>query len=470
MNLKSKIFLLLLIAIFSVEAQAQSDSICQSISRQSVQWLQNGEASKLHQLFTPQVSEKLDLKNTELIWKQITDQFGEFKEIDTMFSKTVSGNLVVDCLLKFDKDFLKYRLAFNAENKIAGIFFIPYKTERTNPRTPQSNTVFNETKCSFTNDSLEFPAMLCLPLSGRLKAMVVFVHGSGPNDMNETIGPNKIFQQIAQELAAQGIGSLRYDKRTFIMQETGVPANFIANINNVIINDAIAAVNYVDQINQLKNTPIFIVGHSLGAFAAPLIASRSNAVDGIIMLAANARPLEDLILEQYQYLYARGGYSKAEKTEIKGLKKEVKNVKQLEKNLKKRKIKDLPLTSDTSFWLSLNAYNPVQTGADLQVPMLIAIGSRDYQVSMEDFNLWKTGLKKIGESYMRNNKDSESLQINSDEIKPRSATFIEYQGLNHLFILGEGNSYPEEYERTGEISKIMIHDIGDWITAVADKQ
>ena len=43
---------------------------------------------------------------------------------------------------------------------------------------------------------------------------VVLVHGSGPNDRDETIGPNKPFKDLAWGLASQGIAVLRYDKRT----------------------------------------------------------------------------------------------------------------------------------------------------------------------------------------------------------------------------------------------------------------
>lgn len=45
---------------------------------------------------------------------------------------------------------------------------------------------------------------------------VVLVHGSGPADMDESIGANKPFRDIAEALSAQGIAVLRYDKRTKI--------------------------------------------------------------------------------------------------------------------------------------------------------------------------------------------------------------------------------------------------------------
>ena len=44
---------------------------------------------------------------------------------------------------------------------------------------------------------------------------LVLVHGSGPNDMDESIGKNKTFRDIAGYLPSKGIAVLRYHKRFF---------------------------------------------------------------------------------------------------------------------------------------------------------------------------------------------------------------------------------------------------------------
>ena len=45
-----------------------------------------------------------------------------------------------------------------------------------------------------------------------------------------------------------------------------------------------------------------------------------------------------------------------------------------------------------SYWDLANAYKPVEVAAKLTLPMLILQGERDYQVTMEDFGLWRFGL------------------------------------------------------------------------------
>jgi alpha-beta hydrolase superfamily lysophospholipase len=267
--------------------------------------------------------------------------------------------------------------------------------------------------------------------------------------MDETIGPNKLFLEMAHQLAKNGIASLRYDKRTYIAKQTGKTEGLKTDIDNIVVNDAVKAIEVVSLNDSLKDVSIFVIGHSLGAHLSPRIAQKSGKLKGIILMAGNSRPLEELVVEQYKYLYARGGYSKAEKKEIKKIKKQAKNVKRLEKKLKKNPNMevDLPLTNDTAFWLSLTRYNPVQTAKSISTPMLILQGSRDYQVTLTDFENWKKGLGS-----------------------EKHANFIYYRDLNHLFILGKGKSYPEEYNRKGNISSIVITDISKWIDTIVNNK
>src|SRR2546423_637796 len=58
------------------------------------------------------------------------------------------------------------------------------------------------------------PGTLTLPKGDGPFPAVVLVHGSGPQDRDETIGPNKPFKDLAWGLATNGIAVLRYEKRT----------------------------------------------------------------------------------------------------------------------------------------------------------------------------------------------------------------------------------------------------------------
>src|SRR3546814_2148322 len=69
---------------------------------------------------------------------------------------------------------------------------------------------------------------------------VVLVHGSGPHDRDESIGPNKPFLDIARGLAAQGTAVLRYDKRTKARPQDYADGS--VTIDSETTNDAVFAV------------------------------------------------------------------------------------------------------------------------------------------------------------------------------------------------------------------------------------
>ncbi|MBN1965363.1 MAG: alpha/beta hydrolase, partial [Anaerolineae bacterium] len=158
----------------------------------------------------------------------------------------------------------------------------------------------------------------------------------------------------------------------------------------------------------------------------------------VIILAGNTRPLEDLIVEQTEYLLALDGMVSADDQA------QIAAVQDTAARIKTAQPTDPdpgPLfNAPLSYWLALRAYDPVATAQQITPPMLIVQGERDYQVTMADFQGWLDGLA------------------------PRDdVTFITYPGLNHLFITGEGPATPAEYDMPGHISRIVISDIVNWI-------
>src|SRR5690606_22442643 len=129
--------------------------------------------------------------------------------------------------------------------------------------------------------------------------------GSGPQDRDETVGANRPFLDIARGLAAEGIAVLRYDKRTRVH-----PAGFSGgdfDVDDETTDDAVAAVAALGGVEGIDPDRIFVLGHSQGGMLAPRIAQRSGKVAGLVLLAAPARPLLDLLLEQNHYLVGLDG-------------------------------------------------------------------------------------------------------------------------------------------------------------------
>lgn len=196
------------------------------------------------------------------------------------------------------------------------------------------------------------PATLTLPTGAGPFPVVVLVHGSGPNDRDETIGPNKPFQDLAQGLASQGIAVLRYDKRTRVYPSK--LASFPKlTVKEETIDDALAAVALLRQTEQVDQKKIFVLGHSLGGMLVPRIGvADQGTIAGFIVFAGATRPLEDEWVRQYQYLYGLAGeLSPRQKSEIDGYKQQAARIKQL--TTADANSTELLLLAPPSYWLDL---------------------------------------------------------------------------------------------------------------------
>ena len=265
---------------------------------------------------------------------------------------------------------------------------------------------------------------------------MVLVHGSGGHDRDETIGPNKPFQDIAWGLASKGIAVLRYDKRTFVYPQELVAQIESLTIYDETIDDAKAAVDLLQKTERIDASRLFVAGHSLGGSMAPVIAVEHDGVAGLVIMAGASRPLEELVLEQNLYLAAVDGTISAQEQE---------QIAQVEALVEKIMALDFEpgetvLGGAKAYWESLTTLRPVEVVAELSIPMLVLQGGRDYQVTMEDFNGWRQALG--GHS---------------------NVVFREYPSLNHLFIPGTGTPSPQEYGTHGSVLEDVIRDIAEWI-------
>ena len=354
---------------------------------------------------------------------QLESQLGKFKSI-------IDSNNEKETYFfysEFEKMKLDIKITFNEENKIIGFFFVPHKEFK------KENSLGKE--LNIKSNNLELKGTLLTPENDSLKKLVIFIHGSGPNDRDETIFENKPFKDIAESLYKRGIASYRFDKKTFSNPES---FNDNSTIDEEVTIDIINIINYFKNDNQFSNYEIIILGHSLGAYLTPRIINKSNKVSKAIMLAGNARSLDKLIIEQYNYLYELNSTEDL-KSELGKLKNQISFLHSKKFNFNTSK-ENLPLNLSAHYWQSILDYNPLKEVKKVKIPMLILQGERDYQVTIKDFELWKKSLD--------NNK---------------KVTFISYPKLNHLFITGDKKSEPKEYMIKGIVDEMVINDIFNFI-------
>jgi dienelactone hydrolase len=351
--------------------------------------------------------------------------------------------VLVTC--QFKQMALDAKVVFDAKGRVAGLFFVPsHPAASTSEPPPYARAnAFQEKEFTVGHGEWRLPSTLTLPTTGGGPwPAVVLVHGSGPNDRDETVGANKPFRDLAWGLATKGVAVLRYEKRTKAYAEKLQAAGLGQfTVQEETIDDALSAVAQLRATDGLDPKRIFIVGHSLGGTVAPRIGHADPKLAGLIILAGATRPLEDLMVEQTRYLISLNGQPSAEsRAKLDELLAEVAKVKKLTP-ADSSSTASL-LHAPPAYWLDLREHDTLAIAKELKQPLLILQGGRDYQVTEVDFNGWK-----------------ESLVAQSN------VTFKLYPKLNHLFIAGEGRSTPDEYEEPGHVAEGVVTDIAEWIGA-----
>jgi dienelactone hydrolase len=364
------------------------------------------------------------------------------KQLGTRTEKAGKYDVVyVTC--EFAKFKLDARVVFDAEGKITGLFFRPAREPASTFKAPPyaRPESFREREVVVgEGGEWPLPGTLSVPRGKGPFPAVVLLHGSGPHDRDETVLANKPFRDLAWGLASQGVAVLRFVKRTERHGTKWVKSKVPLTHKEEVIDDALEAVALLRKQKDIDPKRIFVLGHSLGAVCAPAVGARDPALAGLILLAGNSRPLEDVYLDQVLYFAAlKGKLTEEDKKEIEKIRKQVKRVKDPKLSPDTPR-EELPLGMPAPYVIALRAYDQTGTAAKLKMPLLILQGERDYQVTMADFAGWQKALAGR-----------------------KNVTFRSYPALNHLFMAGKGKSRPEEYGRAGHVAGEVIDGIAAWI-------
>ena len=424
----------------TADQQADGLAALEAEARLFVDRLAAGEFDAATKGFDETIAGALRPQQLESIWTNLQKSVGDYQRLKGIRHESVDLYDIVFVTCEFANATLDTKVVFDRQGRISGLFFVPTTPPRayTVPAYVNPDT-FREEEVTFGVDPWKLPGSLSRPVGAASAPAVVLVHGSGPNDRDETVAANKPFKDLAGGLASKGIAVLRYDKRTKVHTER-IPEN--ATVKEETIDDVIAAVDWLSKQPAIDAKRIFVIGHSLGGYLVPRIAQadRNERIAGYVIIAGNTRPLEDLIAEQTRYILGLDGdISASDQEALEKIAQQVRRVKMLSNE-------DGPKTevfgASPSYWLDLDGYHPHQEARALDAPMLILQGERDYQVTMEDFANWKAALS-----------DREHVRFKS------------YPNLNHLMLGGSGLSQPAEYEEPGHVAPEVIDDITKWVRA-----
>lgn len=401
-------------------SQAQENAAVVDHAKRVFDLLEQGKFDDVAKEFNAKVAAVMTADKLRDTWATFHQRVGTFRSFldQRVATAAAPGIIGVSLGCQFEKAAVNVVIAFDADNKIAGLHFTPRPPPEEAPATPTS-TRFTEEAVTVGAGEWALPGTISMPV-GKVIAAVVLVHGSGPGDRDETVGANKPFRDLAWGLADRGVAVLRYEKRTrrYAAQMVG---NKNLTVREETTQDALLAAALLRTHARIDPKRVFILGHSLGATLAPRMAAEDKTLAGLIIMAGTTRPLMDVAREQLVYLASlKPGTIDPDKA-----------------------LAQLRQAAPEAYWTDLNAYNPAQTAATLTLPMLILQGERDYQVTLADLQGWRDALGKRA-----------------------NVTIKSYPTLNHLFQAGQGKSTPDEYGRAGHMPDFVFDDIAAWLTKV----
>ncbi|MGH7949385.1 MAG: alpha/beta fold hydrolase [Candidatus Binataceae bacterium] len=412
----------------SGSAELRCDQLLTSLREENF-----GEATR-H--FDATVKAALSAAQLESVWKSLTAPHG--KLIGWKLAQTIDApnkEVLIHNLTFADRGTMPATVGVSrSDNEITDLFFKPIQPASSAASPAYSNSgSFRSEDVIVGAGATKLPGTLTVPNGSGPFPAAILVHGSGPQNRDETIGANRPFRDIAEGLSSRGVMVLRYDKRTYAGLIVD-PQN--VNVDVEVIDDAVAAVKFLRTRRDVASDRIFVIGHSLGAYLAPEIALKSKPTAGIVLLAPMGRKLPEVIVEQTRFL-GQGSPDAVAEIERKA------NLLSSHKMPQTERFLGAP----ASYYYDLDARDEVAIARSLDEPILILHGGRDYQVIDKDIERWERGLS--GRATVKVKK---------------------FPSLNHLFIKGEGKPSPSEYETPGNVDVAVISAMVDFIAGASGGQ
>jgi uncharacterized protein len=418
-----------------------NDDYLKLIGVKFIDMLKNNQIDEGSALLSEAFSKYLNPTILGMIGVSMKDIAFDEKNI-SLTKSTVHQNLKIPCIIQQTN--LNYIIRFDYTGKIDEIYSSAQQPESlySKPIYDNSNN-YTQEQVSFGAEPWKLPATLTIPKGKGPFPVVILIHGSGPNDRDESVGAVKPFRDIAVGLAAKNIAVLRYEKRTLEhMTKMQLLGNF--TMKEEFEQDAFAAAEYLKTVKSIDASNIIALGHSEGGYVLPRIlkADKTGIFKAGIIMSGFSRPMYELISEQVEYFMSKG---MAGKEQVDFIKAQVKLLQDPSFDPAKPPLGyNLGLSY---YYYDMKTYDVLGDTKAITKPMLILQGERDIQVNAKtDFDGWKKALE--------NNI---------------AAEFKLYPKLNHVYTEGEGEGTLEEYNISANIPQYVIDDIGQFVNKAAGK-
>jgi hypothetical protein len=359
---------------------------------------------------------------------------------------------------------MKFPLELKKVDKVA---------ELVRPQMPKKPYPYREEEVTYENKpaGVKLAGTLTLPPGTGPFPAVLLISGSGPQDRDETLMGHKPFLVLADHLTRRGIAVLRVDDRG-VGKSTG---KFGEATSLDFASDARAGVEFLKSRAEINPKQIGLMGHSEGGMIAPLVATQTDDVAFIVLLAGTGLPGDEVLIGQGQAILKALGADAKALARQKSLQEKIFAVVRSETDpaAAEQKLKKLAdeltasLTPEekkeldkiggtlaaqlegqfkmvtTPWFRYFLGYDPRATLRKVKCPVLAINGEKDLQVlPKENLAAIEKALREGGNSHV---------------------TVKEFPGLNHLFQTCTTGA-PTEYGKIEEtFAPAALEFIADWI-------
>ncbi|MFK2826761.1 alpha/beta fold hydrolase [Bacillus sp. B190/17] len=407
----------------------------------------NEKWAEAYSLLSDNLKKHVSQEQLPEIWKVKTAPFGKLGKQLTM--KETVNSVHTNVVMTYEAEMFPIEVTINLDQSgNIDDFYIPfYYTPPSQYEKPAYEQIENyiERQVAIGSGEFSLPGTLTLPKGNGPFPAVVLVHGSGPNDQDESLYSTKPFRDIAVGLANHGIAVLRYEKVTREHHiKTGM--NPKLSLQEETVHDAIQAVQLLHSLPEI-NHRVYVLGHSQGGYALPRIveADKNHQIHGGIVVSGPSGKFQDLMLWQQLHALEMAKEQKLPAEQLEAIKANLAFWEQQialinNSDYSKDNIpKELQLPNQY-WWYELRDYVPAELAAKQTVPLFIMQGEKDLQVPSSELNEWKNVLDKR-----------------------QNVSYKLYPDLIHLLVNYKGKPDYSEYSIPANVPEEFIQDIADWI-------
>lgn len=298
---------------------------------------------------------------------------------------------------------------------------------------------------TFKSGDLKLAGTLTIPRNGEKRhPACIIISGSGPQDRNgkvPKIGFSVQYKALAHKLSNSGILVLRYDERG-VGESQG---DFKTASLSDLVSDVKAGIEYLRSRPDVDSSRICLIGHSEGAIIAPTIAAQDKDIKAIVLMAGTAKPLDQVITEQQEFVLSEGNIPEELKEKAMEEQQEffdwVRGTKEWKEEEMPPQYKELK--GKRKWFLEHFNHDPLQTITKVKCKVLILQGKKDKQVFDLHVIMLSNTLDRAGH-------EDHTVRVFPD--------------LDHLFCKTEGEGDYAEYANTERpIDSEFLDFLASWL-------